>query len=132
VALILEHANLMVSSIDESIRFLTAAFPEFEIRGRGIFKGRPWLHIGTDDTYIALNESADAGSASSSLNHLGYVVDDVDSLADRLSAAGYREGIIAPAHPHRKRRYFHDSDDLEWEFVEYLSDDPALRNDYSQ
>ncbi len=27
--------------------------------------------------------------------------------------------------------YFLDAEDLEWEFVEYLSDDPKERNDYS-
>ncbi len=27
--------------------------------------------------------------------------------------------------------HFYDADDLEWEFVEYLSDDPTKRNDYT-
>lgn len=130
MAMILEHANLMVSSIDEAVRFLKTAFPEFQIRGSGVFKGRPWTHVGTDDTYIALNQ-ADVDNLGRPLNHLGYVVDDVDALADRLLAAGYQEGIISPPHPYRKRRYFHDADNLEWEFVEYLSKDPAQRNDYS-
>ena len=91
----------------------------------------PWAHVGTDDTYIALNESSDVDSGRGPFNHLGYVVDDVEALADRLQTAGYREGFVAPPHPHRKRRYFHDADNNEWEFVEYLSDDPEKRNDYS-
>lgn len=127
----LEHANIRVQSIDASVRFLTAAFPEFKIRGRGETDGRPWVHIGTDDTYIALDESTENRTARGPLNHLGFVVDDVDALADRLQAAGYQEDFIAPAHPHRKRRYFLDADDIQWEFVEYLSDDPSERNDYS-
>ena len=131
MTMILEHANLMVSSIDDAVRFLKTAFPEFHIRGSGIFKGRPWTHVGTDDTYIALNESDPGNATGVPLNHLGYVVDDVEALADRLLEAGYKEGIISPPHPYRKRRYFHDADGLEWEFVEYLSDDPAQRNDYS-
>ena len=132
MAVTLEHANLMVSSIEDAVRFLTTAFPEFQIRGRGVYQGRPWVHIGTDDTYIAMTEVDDLGQLGAPLNHLGYVVEDIDSLADRLLAAGFREGFISPPHPYRKRRYFHDADDLEWEFVEYLSDDPAKRNDYSQ
>ena len=44
----LEHANINVRSIDETIRFLTAAFPEFRVRGRGEVEGRPWVHVGTD------------------------------------------------------------------------------------
>jgi len=127
----LEHANLTVSSIDAAVRFLSSAFPDFRVRGSGVANGKPWAHVGTDDTYLALNESSDQPAAGGPLNHLGYVVDDVDALADRLKAAGYREGFVSPPHPHRKRRYFHDADDLEWEFVEYLSDDPAERNDYS-
>lgn len=128
---ILEHANLAVRNIDEAIRFLTTAFPEFRIRGRGDVDGRPWVHVGTAETYLALNEVSREIDAQGPLNHLGYVVEDVDALAGRLSAAGYHEGFVAPSHPHRKRRYFHDADDLEWEFVEYLSEDPAERNDYS-
>lgn len=124
MAMLLEHANLTVRSIDESVRFLKTAFPECHIRGGGVVDGRRWVHVGTDDTYIALNESGESRSAGDLFNHLGYVVDDVDGLADRMQAAGYREGFIAPPHPHRKRRYFYDADEVEWEFVEYLSDDP--------
>ena len=132
----LEHANFNVRSIDETIRFLTTAFPEFKVRGRGVANGVPWLHIGTDDSYFALNElSADsprvAGAGEGPLNHFGCVVDDAEAVAQRLRAAGYHEGFIAPKHPHRKRIYFDDKDGLEWEFVEYLTDDPAKRNDYS-
>ncbi len=130
--MLLEHANLNVRSIDDMSRFLATAFPEFRVRGSGVNNGTRWVHIGTDDTYIALNETDESDIGSGTLNHLGFAVDDVDSLASRMKAAGYREGFVAPPHPHRKRRYFHDADDLEWEFVEYLSSDPALRNDYSE
>jgi len=34
-------------------------------------------------------------------------------------------------HPHRKRVYFLDNDGGEWEFVQYLSDEPGQRNDYA-
>ena len=128
----LEHANLNVRSIDEAVRFLTTAFPEFRVRGEGVANGTLWAHVGTDETYIALNETGKEIVSAGPLNHLGYVVDNVDSLASRMISAGYREGFAAPPHAHRKRRYFHDADDIEWEFVEYLSDDPALRNDYSE
>lgn len=128
----LEHANLNVGSIDETVRFLTTAFPEFRVRGEGVTGGRRWAHVGTDETYLALNEVGGAPTAGGAFNHLGYVVDDVDAIAARMASAGYREGFVAPPHPHRKRRYFHDADDIEWEFVEYLSDAPALRNDYSE
>jgi catechol 2,3-dioxygenase-like lactoylglutathione lyase family enzyme len=132
----LEHANINVRSIDETIRFLTTAFPEFKVRGRGVQNGVYWLHIGTDDSYLALNElSADsprvAGSDTGPLNHLGVVVDDAEAVADRLRQAGYQETFIVPKHPYRRRIYFQDDDGLEWEFVQYFSDDPAKRNEYA-
>ncbi len=127
----LEHANLSVGSIDAMLKFLQAAFPECRLRGRGVQNDVPWAHVGVDDSYIALTEVGRPAPDVGDLNHLGYVVDDVEAVAQRLSATGYREGFQSPPHPYRKRRYFHDPDDREWEFVEYLSDDPAKRNDYS-
>ncbi len=141
----LEHANINVGSIDEAIQFLTTAFPEFRVRGRGEVEGRPWVHVGTGSSYLALNEFEDevggsAGRASGArepafgrepLNHLGFVVDDAEALATRLLSAGYREGFVVPPHPYRIRKYFLDADGNEWEFVEYLSDDPAKQNEYS-
>ena len=55
----LEHANLCVRNIDEMATFLRTAFPEFRVRGEGkSMVGRRWMHIGTADTYIALNQAA--------------------------------------------------------------------------
>ena len=131
----LEHANLTVRSLDEAVRFVTTAFPHFTIRGQGTSNGRPWLHIGTDTTYLAFSESPrdhprrdpydDPG-----FNHLGFVVEDASAVEAALRDAGYREGIHVDPHPHRKRVYFHDADNNEWEFVEYLSDQPEERNEY--
>ncbi len=131
----LEHANLTVRNLDEAVRFLTTAFPHFEVRGRGTSNGRPWLHIGSETTYIAFNEATLKDSDrepcdESGFNHLGFVVDDADLIANALRDAGYREGIQAEPHPHRKRRYFYDTDGTEWEFVEYLSETSDERNDY--
>ncbi len=91
----LEHANISVQDLDDAINFLRTAFPHFEIRGSGKdpsghFK---WVHIGTEDTYLALQRT-DAKSPdkilyeSPGVNHLGFVVPDVSSLAQRLLAAG--------------------------------------------
>jgi len=58
MAVRLEHANLCVRGIEEMIRFLQTAFPEFRVRGEGISKdGTRWVHMGTDETYIALSQS---------------------------------------------------------------------------
>ncbi len=134
----LEHANICVSEIDEIVRFLQTAFPEFRVRGEGTGRdSKRWLHVGTDDTYIALMQAnADAdrhkpySGGSRGVNHVAYEVDDVDALRARLQTGGYRESTPPNEHVHRKRVYFNDPDGNDWEFVQYLSQDPAERNDY--
>jgi len=135
----LEHANLIVRDIDATMRFLQVAFPEFRIRFDGRDShGRRWVHIGTDDTYIALTQST--GEAEQrwtpydgipGVNHLAYEVDDVEALRARLQSSGYKDSTIPNQHAYRKRVYFYDPDGNDWEFVEYLSDDPAKRHDYA-
>ena len=58
------------------------------------------------------------------------VVDDLDAVAERLRSSGYKEGMSAMDHPHRRRIYFFDDDGNEYEFVEYLSTEASERNDY--
>ena len=133
----LEHANLQVRDVDEMIRFLRTAFPGFRVRGQGTWQGARWAHVGTEETDIALNQATEEPSEGREpyagrpgLNHLGYEVDDVAGLRGRLAAAGYRDSTVPNDHPHRRRVYFYDAEGNDWEFVQYLSDDPAERNDY--
>ncbi len=134
----LEHANLCVRDIDGMLRFLQTAFPEFRVRAdRTDSDGSRWVHVGTDDSYLALT-LADAEprqpwepySGLPGVNHLGFEVDDAESLRTRMLSAGYEESTVPNAHPHRKRVYFLDPEGNDWEFVQYLSRDPAERNDY--
>ncbi len=135
----LEHANISVRDIEAMLRFLKTAFPEFRVRGEGKSRdGSRWVHIGTNDTYIALSPAkADSERhwmpyrGEAGVNHLAYEVDDVESLRVRLKEAGYRESTPPNAHPHRKRVYFYDPEGNDWEFVQYFSQDPAERNDYA-
>ena len=134
----LEHANLCVRDIDGMIRFLQTAFPEFRVRGEGTSNdGTRWVHVGTDETYIALGQSrvdpANQWTPYQGLpgvNHLAYEVDDVEALRNRMNAAGYQNSTPPNAHPHRIRLYYYDPEGNDWEFAQYLSKDPAERNDY--
>ncbi len=135
----LEHANMIVRDIDATIRFLQTAFPDFTIRhdSKGA-DGPRWVHIGTDATYIALNEASvepeqhwEPYTGIPGVNHLAYEVDDVDALQERLTAAGYTDSTVANNHPYRKRVYFYDPDGNDWEFVQYYTDAPSERNDYA-
>jgi len=133
----IEHANMIVRDVDATAKFLKTAFPEFRVRREGGIGNDRWMHIGTDDTYIALNaakaEPAEVWkpySGKPGVNHLGYEVDDAEALRERMRDAGYTDSTVPNNHPHRKRVYFHDPDGNDWEFVQYFSDNPAERNDY--
>ena len=133
----IEHANMIVRDIDATADFLRAAFPEFAVRREGSGSAGRWMHIGTADTYIALGEASSEPAEAwvpyngrPGVNHLGYEVDDADALRKRMRAAGYTDSTVPNRHPHRKRVYFSDPDGNDWEFVQYFSDDPAMRNDY--
>ena len=135
----LEHANLFVRDIDATIRFLRTAFPDFRIRYDGMDpRGFRWVHLGTDDSYIALTKSTvepekrwTPYAGVPGVNHLAYEVDDVEALRERLQSAGYRNSTPPNNHPYRKRVYFYDPDGNDWEFVQYLTNDPAKRHDYT-
>ena len=135
----LEHANITVSDLEKAVEFLSTAFPDFVIRGRGIAttagNERPWLHIGNQKTYLALEEATAGNSGHKTyrnpgFNHVGFVVDDIEGLIARLSDAGYTENMRDFSHAHRKRIYFYDDDGNEYEFVEYLTTDPDEMNQY--
>ena len=134
----IEHANLAVRDVDATVRFLQIAFPTFRIRGEGrTLAGARWLHVGTDDVYLALQDAPAAPAepwvpygGKPGLNHLGFEVDDAEALRARMRAAGYEDSTFPNAHPHRVRVYFHDLEGNDWEFVEYRSEVPTERNDY--
>lgn len=136
----LEHANITVLDVDATIRFLQTAMPELKVRADVSSEEsncRRWVHLGTETTYIAIEDrgatekSARELYVDTGVNHLGYVVEDLDALSKRMTDAGYDEGLSSPDNPNRRRIYFYDDDGNEYEFVEYLKSDAAERNDYS-
>ena len=135
----LEQANLVVRDLNSMIRFIQTALPEFHIRHEGKSAlGGKWVHIGTDDSYIALSE-ATRDSAEPwqpyngwpGLNHLGYEVANVAALRERMVDSGYEAATVANDHPHRRRVYFYDPEGNDWEFVQYFTDKLEERNDYT-
>lgn len=134
----LEHAKVSVHDMDGILRFLQTALPQFRVRHDAMSpQGERWVHIGTDDHYLALSQAPSSGMSSGSgdagqsrLNHLAFEVDDVDEVRRRLQDAGFEESGAAEAHPFRTRVYFVDPDGQEWEFVQYFTDDRRQRHDY--
>lgn len=135
----LEHVNLVVKDIGPTLAFVQAALPSWWIRGKGevAWKSgrRNWVHVGTDDFYLTLNDGGDGDirdclEDQPGLAHIGIVVDDVDATADRLLRNGYRLHIRGADHPFRKTVYFIDPAGIQFEFMQYLSEWPAERNLY--
>ncbi len=134
----LEHANITVEDADKTVKFLQTAFPDFAIRGEGsLTQGGHWLHVGNDTFYMALQQNNEHQSdistryLSDGINHVGIVVDQLNPIQERLQAGGYAQGHQPDPHPFRRRVYFYDPNGIEWEFVQYLSDEPGKRNSYS-
>lgn len=135
----MEHANIHVVDVDGLVDFIQTAFPSFEVRhDSGVGDTQRWVHLGDGTTYLAIYRATTPAaeqwrpySGKPGLNHIGFVVDDIEDLRRRLLDGGYRETTVPNAHPARKRIYFSDSEGNDWEFIEYMTDDPSRRNDYS-
>lgn len=132
----LEHANITVTSIDKATHFLSTAFPEFEVRGQGATDNTRWVHFGDQTTYIALQQnhfltpSKDEQYVSNGVNHLGFVVENLSQIEQRLMDAGFKKDPMSTDEEYRRRSYFYDENNVEWEFIEYKSDQNSLRNQY--
>ena len=135
----LEHLNLIVKDIPETLKFYQAAFPHWQIRGNGSsdWYGHPrkWIHFGDDYQYITFNDNGtgnnrDLKGHDLGLAHFGLVSNDVKGIMKRLNDAGFKERISYESDGYRANVYFIDPNGFEIEFVEYMSDQPKFRNQY--
>jgi catechol 2,3-dioxygenase-like lactoylglutathione lyase family enzyme len=133
----LEHLNLVVRDIPETLVFYKAAFPHWRIRieGQAEWYGveRKWVHFGDDYQYLTFNddgtgENRDLSGHQTGLAHFAYVIADLKAVIDRLEAAGFEIAKTGADNRFRKNVYFIDPNGFEVEFVEYLSDLPGERN----
>ena len=133
----MEHANITVNNLQEAVNFFQTAFPHFKIRGGGN-ETREWVHLGDDDTYIAINQAkySDIKNGKNydtiGINHIGFVVEDVEAIATNLLNAGYKRDFPKEVEQFRIRDYFADADGNQFEFVQYLSELPEERNSYNK
>ena len=132
----LEHANITVNNLQEAIKFFQTAFPHFKIRGGGN-NMREWVHLGDDDTYIALNQAkqhfskVEKNYEKAGINHIGFVVENVEEVANNLLKSGYKREYPKEVEEFRIRDYFADADGNQYEFIQYLSDIPEEKNYYN-
>ena len=135
----LEHLNLVVNDIPQTLSFYQAAFPHWKIRGDGqndwYGKPRSWVHFGDDYQYLAFNdngvgENRDLKGHQVGLAHFAYVTNDIKGVIARLQEAGFEITTDGAEDIYRKNVYFIDPNGYEVEFVEYVSDIPSERNRY--
>ena len=137
--LYLEHLNLVVKDIPQALAFYRAAFPHWRIRGEGrsMWHGKPrrWLHFGDDYLYLAFSDHGESSIRDNSgfeigLSHFAFVTDELEQVTQRLEAAGFIGKKGEGTANIRNNTYFVDADGYEIEFVEYLTEVVAERNDY--
>lgn len=121
----LEHLNMTVSDPKATAAWIERVFG-WTIRweGAGMQTGYT-VHIGTDDTYVALFTYPETPAANNEsyrtkggLNHWAVVVDDLEDVETRVKAEGFTPINHADYEPGR-RFYFHDADGIEVEVVQY-------------
>lgn len=135
----LEHLNLVVKSIPETLKFYQAAFPHWQVRGgensNWFGKNRDWVHFGDDYQYLTFNdlgegEPRDHKGHTLGLSHFAFVTTNLDAVIARLEKAGFTPDKFGQPEPHRRNVYYFDPSGFEIEFVEYLSDLAEERNQY--
>ena len=131
----LEHANITFNKLSGAIDFFITAFPHFKVRGGGK-EEREWVHLGDDYTYLALNQAVkletnlEKNYNKIGINHLAFVIEDVEKIANRLLAKGYKRDYPKQIEKYRIRDYFADNEGNQYEFIQYLSDVVEERNSY--
>ncbi len=121
----LEHVNITVPDPKTSAAVLCELFG-WHIRWEGEAKDNGFtVHVGGDESYLALyapgrtlEPQGDTYTRIGGINHVGVVVDDLDTIDARVKAAGYLPNSHADYEPGR-RFYFDGPDGIEFEVVSY-------------
>ncbi|AKS46176.1 Catechol 2,3-dioxygenase [Octadecabacter temperatus] len=123
----LEHVNITVAAPDATAGMFVDLFG-WHVRwsGNSIHNGYS-VHVGSATSYVALYTGEkgslhDAQQVSynqrAGLNHIAFVVDDLDTVETKVKARGFEPHSHADYEPGR-RFYFQDENGLEIEVVQY-------------
>ncbi len=119
-----EHVNLTVRDPARLAKLMIDLFG-WHIRWQGPSQyGGETIHVGNDQSYLALYTRPEEDYPDSQfakgqpLNHVGIVVDDLDSVEANVKAAGLEPWGHDDYEPGR-RFYFYDFDHIEFEVVSY-------------
>jgi len=117
----IEHVNLTVSD-PERVSALLQKLLSWHERWRGPAQGGGWtIHVGSEETYVALYTEGDLEKRHAKgepLNHVGLQVEDLAAAETVVAEAGLIPFGHADYEPGR-RFYFFDWDGIEFEIVSY-------------
>ena len=87
----MDHVNMGVRDLDVSAAFYAALFG-LEVKEEGSWPGGRWCIIGAPDRfYLCLSEVGGTERFKAGgihINHVGFVVDDIDETVNRIHALG--------------------------------------------
>ena len=122
----LEHTNFTVSDPKKTAAWICDLF-DWHIRWEGeALNGGYTVHVGNDNQYLAIYAPAnpsrppkdDNYATIGGLNHLAFVVEDIEATEAAVKEAGFMPEKHADYEP-GKRFYFEDHDGIEYEIVQY-------------
>lgn len=135
--LTIEHLNLVVKDIEQTLAFYQALAPHWRVRSKGKSNWygvpRNWVHFGDDYQFLTFNDNGtgnnrDLQQNTVGLSHFAFSTNNLNAVVERLAQAGFTPSIPLNVEPHRHNIYFMDPNNYEIELVEYFSDVPTLRN----
>ncbi len=121
---IIEHVNLTVSDNARAAALFIRLF-DWRVRWEGPARdGGHSVHVGDDRFYLALytppadRVAADRFAKGQPLNHVGFLVGDIEQAKADVAAAGL-EPFNHERYEPGERFYFFDWDGIEFEIVSY-------------